>query len=221
MANPQKADLNGTRPLHLAALHGQLEVVRVLVAAGAQKDTADQHGALPLHMAALNGETEPWPWFRFMLKILVVVTVSIFEKVFSPAKLEDVLLELFFSAQPPAFALDSCRAHTSCLLHHRGGGSFSSGGRRWTGCHGWLRCNSSAYRCRAWTRVTGPLFVGGESQCPKSQSTREDGTSYGSFEWSCGNTSVVSLSRRWDGVGWDWKVEFLKEKTDYCRTFFK
>ena len=58
MANPQKADLNGTRPLHLAALHGQLEVVRVLVAAKARKDTADQHGALPLHMAALNGETE-------------------------------------------------------------------------------------------------------------------------------------------------------------------
>ena len=113
------------------------------------------------------------------------------------------------------------RAHTSCLLHHRGGGTFSSGGTRWTGCHGWLRCNSSAYRCRAWTRVTGPLFVGGESQCPKSQSTREDGTSYGSFEWSCGNTSVVSLWRRWDGVGWDWKVGFLKGKTDYCRTFFK
>lgn len=49
-----------------------------------------------------------------MLKILVVVTVSIFEKVFSPAKLEDVFLELFFSAQPPAFALDLGHTRVVC-----------------------------------------------------------------------------------------------------------
>ena len=55
----QKADLHGTVPLHMAALHGHLDVVRALVAAGAEKDYADHHGAVPLHMAALNGETEP------------------------------------------------------------------------------------------------------------------------------------------------------------------
>ncbi|PRW56241.1 ankyrin domain isoform A [Chlorella sorokiniana] len=41
--------------IHLAALYGHSECVRVLLAAGARADVADADGALPLHDAAAGG----------------------------------------------------------------------------------------------------------------------------------------------------------------------
>ncbi len=43
--------------IHLAALYGHAECVRVLLEAGARADVADADGALPLHDAAVSGGT--------------------------------------------------------------------------------------------------------------------------------------------------------------------
>ena len=42
----------------MAALNGHLETVRLLLAAGVEKDKASTAGATPLHLAALNGHPD-------------------------------------------------------------------------------------------------------------------------------------------------------------------
>jgi ankyrin repeat protein len=49
--DPELRDRNGATPLHLAAQHGNLGVVTVLLDAGARVDTADKHGNSPLFAA--------------------------------------------------------------------------------------------------------------------------------------------------------------------------
>ena len=45
-------------PLHLAAWQGQTEIIRALLAAGANIETQDEDQRTPLHMAARNGHIE-------------------------------------------------------------------------------------------------------------------------------------------------------------------
>ena len=45
-------------PLHLAAIHGDVETVKVLLEAGADVNAADKIGMTPLHYAASRGHGE-------------------------------------------------------------------------------------------------------------------------------------------------------------------
>ena len=59
-------EVTGTTPLHLAAEHGHMEVIRILLEHKADKDKSSPHGLTPLRLAALNGHTE-------VVKLLVEV----------------------------------------------------------------------------------------------------------------------------------------------------
>ena len=48
----------GTAPLHVAAQNGHIEIVRLLIQHGADKNMTDQHEATPLFKAAANGHIE-------------------------------------------------------------------------------------------------------------------------------------------------------------------
>lgn len=48
----------GETALHHAAIQGNLEIVRLLLAAGAEPDLAGEHGFTPLHEAILQGHVE-------------------------------------------------------------------------------------------------------------------------------------------------------------------
>jgi hypothetical protein len=54
----EQYDVDGWRPLHVAAAMGMLEVVTVLVELGADKEAKEANGWRPLHMAAGNGHVE-------------------------------------------------------------------------------------------------------------------------------------------------------------------
>ena len=49
---------DGRSPLHLAAAKGDVETVKVLVAAGAALDARDRSGSTPLHLAAAGQHTD-------------------------------------------------------------------------------------------------------------------------------------------------------------------
>jgi ankyrin repeat protein len=48
----------GMAAAHIAALHGHIETVQLLVALGCELDLTDGHGNTPLHYAASNGHYE-------------------------------------------------------------------------------------------------------------------------------------------------------------------
>ena len=51
-------DEKGFTALHLAALHGQVEGMKMLVELGADVHAQDQEGCTLLHVATLNGQVE-------------------------------------------------------------------------------------------------------------------------------------------------------------------
>jgi ankyrin repeat protein len=53
-ADPDVVDLQGFRPLHLAAQQGSLEAVRTLLDGGATVDVANSIGNTPLSVAVFN-----------------------------------------------------------------------------------------------------------------------------------------------------------------------
>ncbi|MFF4821643.1 ankyrin repeat domain-containing protein [Streptomyces sp. NPDC001312] len=59
-ADPERADREGTTPLYVASVQGQVEMVRLLLAAGACPDAESGHGSegTPLCAAACWGHTE-------------------------------------------------------------------------------------------------------------------------------------------------------------------
>jgi ankyrin repeat protein len=57
--NVNERDADGVTALHLAAVNGNVEVLRVLVVElGADKDAKDANGGTPLHLAAVGGHVE-------------------------------------------------------------------------------------------------------------------------------------------------------------------
>jgi glutaminase len=58
LAQARTADYDDRTALHLAAAEGQLEVVRYLLAAGADPRPVDRWGGTPLSDAESNGHTE-------------------------------------------------------------------------------------------------------------------------------------------------------------------
>ncbi len=48
----------GRTPLHLAALQGHMQLVKLLEAARADVNAKDEHGMTPLHKAAVQGHTQ-------------------------------------------------------------------------------------------------------------------------------------------------------------------
>ncbi len=48
----------GRTPLHLAALQGHMQLVKLLEAARADINAKDEHGMTPLHKAAVQGHTD-------------------------------------------------------------------------------------------------------------------------------------------------------------------
>eukprot|EP00438_Fugacium_kawagutii_P011109 Skav203180 [mRNA] locus=scaffold39:209403:212782:+ [translate_table: standard] len=57
-SDPNLKDLQGRAPLHCAAGHGHVQVIQLLLEAGAQKDSTDEEGRTALWMAARNGHLE-------------------------------------------------------------------------------------------------------------------------------------------------------------------
>ena len=53
-----RMDTMGCTPLHLAAISGDVEIAKMLLAYGAQPEATDQHRATPLHKAAEYQSTE-------------------------------------------------------------------------------------------------------------------------------------------------------------------
>ena len=49
---------NGCTPLHVAASHGRIEVVKILLNNGADMNAKTEDGHTPLHWAASHGHTE-------------------------------------------------------------------------------------------------------------------------------------------------------------------
>ncbi len=56
--NVTRHDLHGDTALHLAAVDGNLELVRMLVESGAKPETKNAFGNTPLHLASLNGHLD-------------------------------------------------------------------------------------------------------------------------------------------------------------------
>lgn len=56
--NITNARYTGDTPLHCAAREGRIEVVELLLKAGAQVNAADDHGRTPLHCAAFRGQRD-------------------------------------------------------------------------------------------------------------------------------------------------------------------
>ena len=54
----------GLTPLHVACVEGQLAVVKMLVAAGAQTNLPNNNGSTPLDLAEENGHTAVVKWMR-------------------------------------------------------------------------------------------------------------------------------------------------------------
>ena len=57
-ADPSAGDDDKWTPLHIAAYHGHLDVVKSLVAEGVDVNRRVDEGQTALHMAAKNGHTE-------------------------------------------------------------------------------------------------------------------------------------------------------------------
>ena len=51
-------DFRGRTPLHLASLEGHTNVVRILLAHGADVNAENKNGALPIRLARFRGHTE-------------------------------------------------------------------------------------------------------------------------------------------------------------------
>jgi ankyrin repeat protein len=60
--NPE--DKFGFTPLHSAAVHGNLEVVKLLMDHAKVKNPGDKTGKTPLHYAAKNGNREIVKWIQ-------------------------------------------------------------------------------------------------------------------------------------------------------------
>ncbi len=52
------AKQNGVTPMYIAAQNGHVEIVRVLLEAGADANKADEIGRTPMHVAARNAQSE-------------------------------------------------------------------------------------------------------------------------------------------------------------------
>ena len=57
-ADPNARTLDGTTPLHLAALRGTAKDVTAVLEAGADLDARTEEGVTPLHMAAMRPESQ-------------------------------------------------------------------------------------------------------------------------------------------------------------------
>ena len=57
-AGTNRNDKDGLTPLHVATENGHAEVIKMLLAAGANKDAADKDGCTPLYIAAEDGHAE-------------------------------------------------------------------------------------------------------------------------------------------------------------------
>jgi len=56
--NPNTADLEGYTPLHNAAWHNKLELIRYLISYGAKINVQESTGSTPLRKAAYRGHLE-------------------------------------------------------------------------------------------------------------------------------------------------------------------
>jgi len=56
--NPAKGCGTDVAPLHLAAQQGHLEVMKLLLTAGAKVNFADRQGRVPLHFASRNNKVD-------------------------------------------------------------------------------------------------------------------------------------------------------------------
>lgn len=58
LVDPDSPDINGQTPLHHACIKGNINMVKLLLNLGADKEIVDKNGAFPIHLAALNGNLD-------------------------------------------------------------------------------------------------------------------------------------------------------------------